>query len=110
MNDRECVELLQWALPRLGLRWRGFKNLRRQVCRRVQTHCSELGLDVAAYRRRLEQDPEELLALDALCFVTISRFYRDHRIFDALRGRLLPMLAEAAIARGEHVLRAWSAG
>jgi chemotaxis protein methyltransferase CheR len=111
MNDRECVELLQWALPRLGLRWRGFKNLRRQVCRRIAGRVTELGLpDLASYRRRLEEDPDELLQLDALCFITISRFYRDRRTFDMLREPLIPSLAEAALARGERVLRAWSAG
>ena len=111
MGDRECVELLQWAMPRLGLRWRGFKGLRRQVCRRVAGRVGELGLDdLAGYRRRLEEDPDELRVLDSLCFVTISRFYRDRRIFDALRGELLPRLASAAIARGDRTLRAWSAG
>ncbi len=111
MNDRECVELLQWALPRLGLRWRGFKNLRRQVCRRVTARALELGLsDVASYRRRLEDDPGELRVLDSLCFVTISRFYRDRAVFDALRDMHLPALAERAMARGDHALHAWSAG
>jgi chemotaxis protein methyltransferase CheR len=111
MNDRECVELLQWALPRLGLRWRGFKNLRRQVCRRISARVTELGLpDLASYRRRLEEDADELMQLDAMCFVTISRFYRDRRTFDALRQHFLPSLANEAIARGEPTLRAWSAG
>jgi chemotaxis protein methyltransferase CheR len=77
----------------------------------MTARAAELGLsDAAAYRRRLEEDPEELRRLDALCFVTISRFYRDHRVFDALRYTLLPKLAEAASRRGEHVLRVWSAG
>jgi len=97
-------------LPKLGLRWRGFTNVRRQVCRRVAARAAHLGLDAEAYRRRLEEDPEELAALDALCFVTISRFYRDRRTFDLLRHELLPALAKAAVERGETVLRAWSAG
>jgi chemotaxis protein methyltransferase CheR len=103
--SREIDALLQWALPRLGLRWQGFKNVRRQVCRRVASRIQELGLDVAAYRRRLEEDPDERRAFDALCFVTISRFYRDHRVFDALEHEFLPGLA----AERRH-LRAWSAG
>ena len=111
MNDRECVELLQWALPRLGLRWRGFKNVRRQVCRRVAARAAELGLeDLASYRARLERDPEEERVLSSLCYVTISRFYRDHRVYDALRDTFLPRLAEAARWRGARLLRAWSAG
>ncbi len=111
MSDTDCIELLQWALPRLGLRWRGFKNLRRQVCRRIQERARELGCtDLADYRRTLEADPEELARLDALCFVTISRFYRDRQVFDELREVLLPERAAAAEARGDHALRIWSAG
>jgi hypothetical protein len=34
VTDAECVVFLQWALPRLGLRWQGFRKVRRQVCRR----------------------------------------------------------------------------
>ncbi|MCW5811217.1 MAG: chemotaxis protein CheR [Labilithrix sp.] len=109
MNDRECVALLTWALPRLGLRWRGFKDLRRQVCRRIIARAAELGVATAdEYRARIEADPAELTRLDALCFVTISRFYRDAPVFDALRHTHLPRLAEAARARG--TLRVWSAG
>lgn len=111
MNDADYVELLQWALPRLGLRWEGFRNVRRQVCRRVAGRIRELGLSsVAEYRKRLEEDPAELRVLDRLSFVTISRFYRDRGVYDALRDSLLPGLAELAIARGDRSLRVWSAG
>jgi chemotaxis protein methyltransferase CheR len=101
MTDAECVELLRWAMPRLGLRWDGFRNLRRQVCRRIVARAKELGLDAAAYRARLESDAEELARLDALCFVTISRFYRDAATFDALRTMMQEFTGE---------LRVWSAG
>jgi chemotaxis protein methyltransferase CheR len=111
MNDRDWAEVLQWALPRLGLRWRGFTNLRRQVCRRMKARAKAIGLeDATTYRKRLEDDPEELRRLDALCFVTISRFYRDRATFDLLRHTLLPALADAASLRGERALRVWSAG
>src|SRR4051794_28712317 len=110
MDDRECVALLQWALPLLGLRWLGFKNVRRQVCRRVTAHIAALGLDQASYRRLLEVDPAERRALDALCYVTISRFYRDRQLFDALRERLMPALAEIARSSERRVLSVWSAG
>lgn len=110
LPDRECVALLQWALPRLGLRWKGFKNVRRQVCRRVAARIAELGLDARTYRERLEADPTEQRALDALCYVTISRFYRDRAIFDALRDVLMPELAQLAQSRRDRSLRVWSAG
>lgn len=111
LDDRAYVDLLQRALPRVGLRFRGFKNVRRQVCRRIAARIDELGLaDPRAYERRLDEDPDELRVLDTLCFVTISRFYRDRRIWDALRDPLLPRLVEGAIAREERVVRAWSVG
>lgn len=111
MTDVECVEFLQWALPRLKLRWRGFRTVRRQVCKRIGRRVKELGLQGgAAYRAFLEATPSEWAVLDGLCRVTISRFYRDRAVFDCLRERLLPELARGAAARGEPALRCWSAG
>ena len=111
MRDQECVALLQWALPRLGLRWPGFRRVRRQVCKRISRRMAELGLpDTAAYRARLEADPAEWSVLDAYCWISVSRFYRDRGVFEDLAGAILPELARAAIARDRHTLRAWSAG
>ena len=110
MTDRECVVLLQWALPRLGLRWRGFSNVRGQVCKRIGRRAKALGLTAAEYRLRVEADPAELSLLDSFCRVTISRFYRDRRVFEHLRGELLPELIEKGRGRCGTVLRCWSAG
>jgi len=111
MRDQECVALLQWALPRLGLRWPGFRRVRRQVCKRISRRMTEIGLpDAAAYRSRLEADPAEWSVLDACCWISISRFYRDRAVFEDLTRQILPNLARAAIARGRRLLRAWSAG
>ncbi len=111
MTDADCVALLQWALPRMGLRWPGFRRVRRQVCRRVARRMAELGLpDASAYRARLEADPAEWSTLDAYCCISISRFCRDRRVFEDLAGHVLPDLARAAMADGRPCLRAWSAG
>jgi chemotaxis protein methyltransferase CheR len=111
MTDRECVELLRWAAPRLRLRWEGFRRVRGQVCKRIARRMKELGLaDVAAYRARLGAEDAEWAVLDVLCRVTISRFYRDRRVFDVLREALLPPLLHEARARGERTFRVWSAG
>ncbi len=57
MTDQECTELLQWAAPRLHLRWRGFRRVRGQVCKRIARRIAALGLGSAsAYRERLERD------------------------------------------------------
>jgi chemotaxis protein methyltransferase CheR len=111
MRDAQCVALLQWALPRLGMRWPGFRKPRRQVCRRIAGRLAELGLaDASEYRARLERDRAEWQALAALCTVSISRFYRDREVFDSLGTRVLPALAAAALERGRERLECWSAG
>lgn len=105
------MRFLQWALPRLHMRWPGFRKVRKQVCKRIDRRIRELGLnDVESYRLLLEKHAEEWAQLDALCRITISRFYRDRALFDILSKQVLPTLANAALQRGEHVLRAWSAG
>ncbi len=111
MKDEQCVRFLQWALPQLHMRWPGFRKVRGQVCKRVQRRIRELGLaSVEDYRAWLHDHIEEWVHLDALCRITISRFYRDKGVFDVLAAQVLPALAEDTRLRGEHLLRIWSAG
>ncbi len=111
MKDDICVRFLQAELPGLGLKWAGYRKVRRTVCRRVGRRLRELGLaDLAAYRDLLARSPEERARLDAFCRIPISRFYRDRGVFDALAARLLPDLAERCLRGGGQVLRCWSAG
>jgi chemotaxis protein methyltransferase CheR len=111
MRDDECVLFLQWALPKLGADWRGFRKVRGQVCKRVARRLKSLGLpDVSAYRGYLETHVVEWTLLDELCWIPISRFYRDRAVFDYLQRTLLPQLAEAARLKGAEQVRAWSAG
>jgi hypothetical protein len=79
----ECVRLLQWGLPKLGLEWRGFRKIRRIVRRRIERRLAELHLpDTAAYRRYLETHSEEWRVLDRACRIPVSRFYRDRAVFE----------------------------
>ena len=111
MKDTECVAFLQWALPRMNMRWPGFRKVRRQVCKRITKRLQELSIGgLSAYRDYLERCSEEWTVLDALCSIPISRFYRDRDVFDYLRDAVLPGLAEAAVARGDSQCRAWSCG
>jgi chemotaxis protein methyltransferase CheR len=110
MNDSECVAFLQWALPRLGLRWSGFRKVRAQVCKRIKRRMADLGLErFADYRARLDADPPEWNVLDRCCHVTISRFFRDRGVFEALRMTVLPAIAVRAGREGRPA-RGWSAG
>jgi chemotaxis protein methyltransferase CheR len=111
MKDEHGVEFLQWCLPRLGFRWKGFRKVRGQVCKRIGRRMQELGLsDLSVYRAHLERHPAEWEVLDALCRVTISRFYRGRKLFDTLCTEVLPAQALGAIAQGEPALRCWSIG
>jgi chemotaxis protein methyltransferase CheR len=106
MTDRACVEFLRWALPPMGLRWEGFRKVRRQVCRRLRRRLDALGLaDLPDYRAYLQEHPDEWAELARLTPITISRFYRDRSVFAALENEVLPAL----MAPGDR-LRAWSAG
>jgi chemotaxis protein methyltransferase CheR len=110
LSDTECTAFLQWALPRLSLRWPGFRKVHRQVCKRLKRRMKDLRVaDFAAYRTRLEADPAEWLVLDECCHITISRFFREKRVFEVLRTKVLPHIAECAHREGSPA-RIWSAG
>ena len=107
----DCTGFLQRALPRLRLRWEGYRKVSRQVCKRLTRRMEELGLPAfSAYRTYLDSNPEEWQVLDSLCGITISRFYRDRRVFDALRFRVLPSLADNVLSAGGKEVLCWSAG
>ncbi len=109
--DDDLVAFLQWALPRLGRRWSGYRKVRGQVKSRIADRLDELGLEsLDAYRDFLEDHPGEWDVLDDACRITISRFYRGRATFDALREEVLPSLAERARRAGRERLRAWSVG
>ena len=110
MGDADCVAFLQEALPRLGLRWQGFRKVHGQVCKRLRRRMKELEIEgFAAYRKQLDNYPEEWTVLDGLTHITISRFFRDKAIFEALRTRVLPDIAARAEREARNV-QVWSAG
>ncbi len=111
MQDPECTAFLPWALPRLRLRWPGYRKVRRQVCKRVTRRLASLGLaDTLAYRAYLETHPDEWKQLDELCHIPISRFCRDRAVFEHLGRKVLPAPAGAAEEQGLGRIQVWSAG
>ena len=109
-QDQQCIAFLQWALPRLQMRWPGFRKVRGQVCKCIRRRMAELDLDgYEAYRLYLQDHPGEWETLDGCCRITISHFYRDRGVFERLRREVLPVLIRLA-RREERPLRAWSAG
>jgi chemotaxis protein methyltransferase CheR len=111
MKRAQCVEFLQWIMPRLGLHWSGFKRVHGQVCKRLGRRVADLGLpDFAAYRSYVLDHDSEWPIIDAACRITVSRFYRDATVFERLTAAVLPDLAAAALGRSVTEIRAWSAG
>ena len=111
ITDAEGVQFLQWCLPRLHLRWAGFRRVRRQVYKRINRRILELRLkSITDYRDYLEAHPDEWATLDGLCWISISRFYRDQAVFQHLEQEILPQLAQLVITRQENELHCWSAG
>lgn len=71
----------------------------------------ELNLDgVKAYQEYLENHDEEMKVLDAMCNITISRFYRDRGVYDTLKEDILPELAKEGLQKKQNEIRCWSAG
>ncbi len=106
MKDHECVNFLQWALPKLQMRWRGFRKVRKQVCKRINKRIRELELqNPEDYRKYLFNHPEEWKVLDKFCRITISRFYRNYKLFDKIGLEIMPVLFHK-----KDTVRCWSAG
>jgi chemotaxis protein methyltransferase CheR len=85
--------------------------VRRQVCKRLGRRLRELGLaQISEYRVYLGAHPDEWRALDGLCRISISRFYRDKATFRFLEGEVFPQLARMASTRAQGEVRCWSIG
>lgn len=111
MYDKACINFLQHHLPRLGYRWKGFRKVRNQVNKRIIKRIRELNLaSIQVYAEYLENHPEEMNVLDAVCNITISRFYRDRGVFDSIASDVFPSLVERAGQNHQEQIRCWSAG
>ena len=94
-------------LDRLDLPWAGYRKVRGGVKKRIRRHMEDLGCrDMPAYLALFEQRPDVREQCRQCLLVTISRFFRDRRLWDHLRFRWLPVLKE----HYPEGLRAWSAG
>jgi len=103
----EYKEFLKTTLPQLGLRWRRFnrKSIRNRIVGRLQ----ELNFhSLSEYQNYVFASEAEKLALTSLLTVTISRFWRNASLFEALKDLWLPTLL-ARLPEAEP-LQIWSAG
>jgi chemotaxis protein methyltransferase CheR len=111
ITDPKGMQFLQWCLPRLGLRWPGFRKVRGRVYKRLKRRLHELGLpSLDAYQTYLTDHVEEWAILSSLCWMPITHFYRDRSVFQYLETDILPQLVQRVIEDRGNELRCWSAG
>lgn len=107
-DDRRALlkvfELLRQAS---GTDFTGYKKttLRRRIARRMALcHCETLD----EYARHLEGDAQESAALHEDCLISVTAFFRDPAVFEALSQRVLPLLLKDSPA--DEPLRMWVPG
>ncbi len=100
-------EFLKEVAPLFGLQWRPFR--RRGIKRKLEQRIAELGLDqYDEYALKAKNDFEERVRLSEILTVTISRFFRDRRVFDLLEHSVIPSIIKNKKAKGEFKI--WSIG
>ena len=104
MSSDEFDAFLSEVLPPIGLSPSAYRrrNIRRRIVRRMES----AGIhDFPHYRDLVRRDPAEEEILRSLLIVTISRFFRNGSVFQALSREVLPRMA----AKGTPAA-IWSAG
>jgi chemotaxis protein methyltransferase CheR len=101
----EFDEFLREATALLGLQWRPFQ--RKGIKRKVERRVTDVGLsDFKEYLLKVKQDFEEQRLLSKILTVTISRFFREKKVFDTLRQSIVRHLLKG----GSSELRIWCIG
>ena len=103
MDDRQFRRLLH----HLGFSWTGYRKVRKGIKRRISRHMLELNCsNMAEYLHVLERIPEAKNECKRLMTVSISRFFRDRRLWELLKEEILPRLVQ----ENSGTISVWSAG
>ncbi|MEM5787805.1 MAG: CheR family methyltransferase [Syntrophobacteraceae bacterium] len=85
--------------------------MRKGVKKRIADDMHEHGLrNVSDYLLYLNSSPHAKRKAEELLTVSISRFFRDLRLWDVIGGVLIPEMARKVEAGESGTVRAWSAG
>ena len=103
LDDRQFAMLLAF----LNYSWDGYRKVRKGVKKRVARHMQELGCrNMDHYLARLEADPGLRAECRRQMTVSVSRFFRDLRLWEILEACVLPELT----AQPPETVKVWSAG
>jgi chemotaxis protein methyltransferase CheR len=103
MDDAAFGKILRF----FDLSWQGYRKVRKGVKKRVASHMQSINSrTVDEYLTMLQSHPEQRQRAIELLTVSISRFFRDRRLWDVLQERVVPNLVGTAGVS----IRIWSAG
>lgn len=103
MDDQQFRQLLN----QFGLSWYAYRKVRRGVKKRIGRHMQEMGCrTMQKYIFALDQDKDAMQHCERLMTVSISRFFRDRALWQALEDQILPTI----INENRKGVKAWSAG
>ena len=107
-DDDSIRALLDRVRERSGIDFGAYKSP--TIMRRMRGRMHATTQDsVEAYARLVERDPAEYARLVDSLLIKVTEFFRDPKVWDHLRVRILPGLIEEARREGRE-LRVWSAG
>ena len=89
MDDQQFRQLLNY----FGLTWDSYRKVRRGVKKRICRHMHELGCrTMREYFLALDQNKHAMQHCERLMTVSISRFFRDRGLWQALGNEVLPTI------------------
>jgi len=98
---------LRQLINRFGFSWAGFRRVRKGVKKRLTRHMLEMGCkNIDEYIEIIEKDREVHIQFERLMTVSISRFFRDRKLWEIMRGEILPLMLE----KENQIISVWSAG
>ncbi len=101
------AEALRLASERSGSDFSGYKQA--MLMRRLRRRMTISGApSLNAYINRLKTDDQELARFQQDLLISVTRFFRDQEVFDALRSDVIPEIV--ARADTERNIRAWVPG
>jgi len=103
MDDQQFRHLLDF----FGLSWAGYRKVRNGVKKRLSLFMQQLRFrTIDEFLLAMERNPELRKQVEILMTVSVSRFFRDRGLWEALEKHVLSEI----INRGDESMKVWSAG
>ena len=102
MDDQQFSQLLEY----FGFSWRGYCKVRKGTKKRISRHMNDLNCqNIADYLVELSNNENARQICARLMTVSISRFFRDRKLWEILQNEIIPQLIET-----QQQINIWVAG